>query len=161
MEKFTASGSILDSDRTNKEHLLAEGGKNRQNWCPIGDISKAICGCTWGATGQMVASAPSARNETKLLHLQLQKTAAVQEHCDTHRAARTNLFSTTAQSLTAFLKCSLFTCLPHPAWRALQNCEKYLSVCHVCLSARPSFRLSVRPSVHLSVRPQGTTRLPL
>ena len=153
VEKFTASGSILDSDRTNTEHLLAEGKKPRQNWCPIGDISKAIFGYTWRAIAQMAASAPSARNETKLLHLHLHKTAAVQEHCDTHRVARANLLSTTAQSLT-FLKCSLFTCLPHPAWRAFAKLRK-VTIGLSCLSAFPSVSLSARLclSVCLSVRP--------
>jgi hypothetical protein len=134
--------------------------KTRQNWCPIGHVSKAIFGCTRRAIAQMAASAPSARNETKLLHLHLHKTAAVQEHCDTHRVARANLFSTTVQSLTAFPKCPQFTCLSHPAWRAFAKLRKLtigLSCLSVCLSVRLparlclSVRLSIRPSACLSV----------
>jgi hypothetical protein len=150
VQKFTASGCILDGERT-----LAgrEGKKTRRNWnwCQIGDISKTTFGCTWRANGQMAVSAPSARNETKQPQLGPHKTAAIDERCDTLREATVNCFSTTAQSLTAFHWCSLFTYVPRPACRAFAKLRR----------ATINFVISVCLSVCVSVYPHAITKFPL
>ena len=153
MKKFTVSGSILDSGRTNT-CWLGGGGRPEKAGARLVTSSRQ----SLVALDEQMAKWPCLHHQhemkqrcliyvhTRLLLFKYTVTTHIgqpERTCSARQRNRSQHF------LSA--RCLLVYRILVDA--GAQNCEKRLLACHVCLSVRPSVRPSIRPSIRPSVCP--------